>query len=114
MRKAMFETKNTVKRFATVLATMVGLVFAFVGSAAAVPVDKMMEMEKQEVAEKFMKPEMKSDSKAFFDRDRFNNRNFFFDRERVFDRRPFFNDDFRRPFFFNDFEDFNFEDKDDD
>ena len=108
MKRAIVKITDAVRRFATVLTTLVvGFVFALVSSAVAAPVEKHFMFNKPDVVEKFMKPEMKEDSssKAFFDRRPFFNRNFFIDRDRDFDRRPFF----FNPFF--DFDDF---DRDDD
>jgi hypothetical protein len=92
----MFKTNNAVKRFATVLATLVaGLAFALVSSAVAAPEVKKVEIKKPELVEKVVKPEVKADSKAFFNRNQ------------VFQRRAFINRNINRNLFFNRFLDVN-------
>ncbi|MBI2354783.1 MAG: hypothetical protein HYV06_07120 [Deltaproteobacteria bacterium] len=96
MRTTTFELKDVLRRFATVLATvMVGLAFVLAGSAIAAPEEK----EIKEIEEKIEKPEKKEDSRGLF------NWNLFFDQNRVFNLNEgnrAFNRAFFNPFFFVD------------
>lgn len=101
MRKATFELKDLLRRFATVLTTLVvGLAFVLVGSAFAVP--EVKEVEMKEPKEKIEKVEEKEDSRGLF------NRNLFFDRNEgirglnLNEGNRLFNRAFFNPFFFVD------------
>lgn len=103
MKTTTFGLKDILRRFATVLTTLVvGLAFVLAGSAIAAPEDKEAEIKKFE--EKIEKLEKKEDSRGLF------NRNLFFDRNegiRAFNLnegdRPF-NRVFFNPFFFEPFD----------